>query len=116
MNTLFSRAGFTLAGLLAPLAAQAQGYPDRHYMWEGGWGWGHMIFGPVMMIVIFGGIILLVVLAVRWLGGTGHGSGHGMGHGPGAGGKAAVDILRERFARGEIDKAEFEERRRVLGD
>lgn len=116
MNTLLGRAGVTLAGLLVPLAAQAQGYPDHHYMWGEGWGWGHMIFGSVMMIAFLGGIIVLVVLAVRWLGGPGHGSGHGPGYGSGPGGKAAVDILRERFARGEIDKAEFEERRRVLGD
>jgi putative membrane protein len=27
----------------------------------------------------------------------------------------ALQILRERFARGEIDQAEFEERRRALG-
>ena len=116
MNRLLGRVGFALAGLLLPLAAQAQGYQDRHFMWEGGWGWGHMIFGSVMMIAFWGGIIVLVVLAVRWLGGSGPSSGHGMGHGTGSGGKPAVDILRERFARGEIDKAEFEERRRALGD
>ncbi|HEX9791624.1 MAG TPA: SHOCT domain-containing protein [Kiloniellales bacterium] len=113
MNRLLGRVGFTLVGLLLPLSALAQGYQDRHYMWEGGWGWGHMIFGSAMMIVFFGSIIVLVVLAVRWLGGSG--SGHGMGQDSGSSGKPAVDILRERFARGEIDKAEFEERRRVLG-
>jgi putative membrane protein len=31
-------------------------------------------------------------------------------------GRTPIDILKERFARGEIDKDEFEERRRVLGD
>lgn len=34
--------------------------------------------------------------------------------GPG-GGRAALDILDERFARGEIEKAEFEEKRKLLG-
>jgi uncharacterized membrane protein len=28
----------------------------------------------------------------------------------------AIEILKERFARGEIDKAEFEERRKVLAE
>ena len=77
--------------------------------WHDGWGWGHMFFGSFMMLLFWGGLILLILLAVRWMGG-----------GPGRGGDAtapenrALDILEERFARGEIDKEEFEERRRLL--
>jgi putative membrane protein len=48
---------------------------------------------------------------VRWLGGSGHGTAQ---HPPPV--KTPLDILKERFARGEIDKEEFEERRRVLGE
>lgn len=111
MKTIIVRVGLALSGLVVPLAAEAQGFPDRPYMWDDGWGWGHMIFGSAMMVAFWGVIILLIVLAVRWLGSAGHGV-------PPSGpvGKTAVDILKERFARGEIDKAEFEERRRALGD
>jgi putative membrane protein len=53
------------------------------------------------------------VLVVRWLGGSEHSP---FRHGPGPGARSSLDILKERLARGEIDVAEFEERRRALGE
>ncbi len=92
----------------AALAQQPQGYWP-YMMWDGGWhGW---FFGPIMMIVFIAVAVVVVVLLVRWLGGPGHGAVPY--HPPG---KTPLDILKERFARGEIDKEEFEERRRALGD
>jgi putative membrane protein len=64
------------------------------------------------MLVWIALIVLVVVLLVRWVAGV---PGHGHPYSPPAG-KTPLDILKERFARGEIDKEEFEERRRVLGD
>ncbi len=78
-------------------------------MW--GHGWGGMIFGPLMMIVFIAVIVAVVVLMVRWLGGVGA-AGGGPAQGPKP--KAALEILEERFARGEIDKDEFESRRQAL--
>jgi putative membrane protein len=99
-----------LGGLMTlPWLAWADAAGDRAYghghMWGGGAGW---IFGPVMMILFVALIVAVVVLVVRWLGGTSGGSGNRP--------KAALDILEERFARGEIDKDEFEARRQALRD
>ncbi|MEE8393792.1 MAG: SHOCT domain-containing protein [Rhodospirillales bacterium] len=89
--------------------AQPQTGPDYGpHMWGGG-SW--MFFGPLMMLVFIAAIVIVVVLVVRWLGGPGHGT---PSHAPP--GKTPVDILKERFALGEIDKEEFEERRRALGE
>lgn len=78
-----------------------------------GWGegWYGMILGPLFMILVLAAVIATVVLLVRWLGGHPYGT---MPHAPAT--RTPLDILKERFARGEIDKEEFEERRRVLGD
>ena len=79
-------------------------------MWGGGW-YG-MILGPLMMLLFLGIVVAVIVLIVRWLGGSRHDAPM---LAPGATrGRAPVDILEERFARGEIDKEEFEERRRIL--
>jgi putative membrane protein len=75
------------------------------------WGWGHMMFGGVMMIVFWGGIILLVVLLVRSFGAGGKSGGFNAPVRP-----QPLDILKERFARGEIDQKEFDARRKVLMD
>ena len=93
------------------LPALAQAPADRPGYWHPDWGWGHMIFGSLMMILFWGGIILLIILAVRWIGGGPSGE-----HASPAARKTPVDILQERFARGEIDKDEFEERKRLLSD
>ena len=68
-----------------------------------------MFLGPLSMVLYLGVLIVLIVLLVRWLSASGP-SGASV-----TGTKAPLDILRERFARGEIDKDEFEERKRVLG-
>ena len=69
-----------------------------------------MFFGPLMMIVFIAALVAAVVVMVRWFGGS-----HG-GTPPPTSGRTSLDILKERFARGEIDKEEFEERRRVLDE
>ena len=99
------------AAILTPLpvlAAPTEGYEGYgpHMMWGDGWaGW---IFGPLMMLLVIAGIIAAVVIIARSIGHSAHAS-----PGP-AGGRDPIDILKERFARGEIDKDEYEERRRVL--
>jgi putative membrane protein len=77
-------------------------------MW--GWGWYGMLFGPLLMIPVLAAVIAVAVLLVRWLGGPWPWPGRAPPLG-----RTPLDILKERFARGEIDKDEFEERRRVLG-
>lgn len=90
----------------APSGGADYGYGPHHMMW----GFG-MIFGPLFFVLLLALVIAVAVLLVRWLAGPWQGSSQAVPPG-----RTPLDILRERFARGEIDKDEFEERRRVLGD
>ena len=72
-----------------------------------------MGFGMVSMLLLWALIIVGVVVLVRWMAGSSGKSGsgpHSHSH-P----RSALDVLKERYARGEIDKQEFEEKKRDLG-
>jgi putative membrane protein len=71
-----------------------------HPMW-GMWGLGMMI----MMLVFWAVVIVGMVLGIRWLVSQGR---------DGRSTDPALDILRQRYARGEIDQQEFEARKRDL--
>ena len=102
-------AGVGLGLSLINLGALADGPKGAGYAHHGMWGggWGGMFFGLIMMLLVIAAIAAAVVFVARVLGGGGFGTGKPSG-------KTPTDILEERFARGEIDAAEFEERRRVL--
>lgn len=77
-----------------------------------GGGWSGMIFGPLLMILVLAVVIAVAVLLARLVSGLWQPSGAPHCQQPG---RSALDILKERFAWGEIEKEEFEERRRALG-
>ncbi len=91
-------------------------YGPTHAM--GGFGWGLWWMMPLMMLFFF--LMCGVFLWVLFLRGGAHHWGppwHRMG---GSGGswrdptRSALQILNERFAKGEIDKAEYEERKATI--
>ena len=107
-------AAFLAAVVLAPglALAQVQAAGERYgygpgMMWDGGYG---LFFGPMFMILTLVAVIAAIVLLVQWLGGRSW-QGAQKPTGP-----APLDILKARFARGEIDQKEFESRRKVLAE
>ena len=91
-----------LSGVGAPMTAWAQQRPydwGMHYMW-GPWG-----IGMMLMMLVFGGLVIVaLVLGIRWL----------ITEGKEPRSDSALDILRQRYARGEISKEEFETKKREL--
>jgi putative membrane protein len=74
--------------------------------WSFGGGFGMFIM-PFFWILIIVGVVLLIVWLVSQTSGTAYSGSAGTG-------KSAMDILKERYARGEIDKQEFEEKKKDL--
>lgn len=104
------------AAVVAAMPTVALAQPREPYWGPGmmsGGGWFHMLFGWLMMLLFLAAVVVLVVMAVRWLGSSEQSPFRTP---PSQGSKRALDILKERLARGEIDVVEFEERRRALGE
>lgn len=78
-----------------------------HWWCDGGsqMPWFGMVLGPIAMIAALVIVILIIAYVLR-------AAGFGAYLPPRE--KTALDILKERFARGEIDRAEYEDRSRLL--
>ncbi|MGC2459198.1 MAG: SHOCT domain-containing protein [Gallionellaceae bacterium] len=72
-----------------------------------GYSWGGMAFGMVSMLLFWVFLVAAVVIVIRYVWGTGISSERRQE-------KTAVDILKERYARGEIEREEFEQKKRDL--
>jgi putative membrane protein len=93
-----------------PALAQPGRYSDSHMgPWiMGNWGMGW--FGMIFMIIFWGLIIVGFVLLIKWL------IQNTSGKAPSgvSTGSKAMDILKERYARGEINRDGFESMKKDL--
>jgi putative membrane protein len=94
-----------LVGWLAPAAVMAQ---ERFYEWRWEmhpmwWGWGLAMMA--VMFLFWALVIVGLIVGIRWLVGQGRVSRS----------DSALEILRQRYARGEINKEEFEGKKKDLG-
>lgn len=96
--------------MMIPLTTDFAAAQERAYEWGWGmhpmtWMWGAWGLGMLVMMLTFWGLVIAgIVLAIRWLSTTSRGAST----------DRALDILRERYARGEINKEEFEAKRKDL--
>ena len=100
---LVAAAATLLAGTSAVFAnVEAVRGRDYEHMY---WGVGHSMFGGLMMLVFWGIVVALIVLAVRWISQADQ-------RGPQS--SDAMEILKTRFAKGELNEEEFLKRKALL--
>lgn len=92
-------------GILSGEVLAKNGDFPPYWGWHPMWGFGG-IFMMILMFVFWAAVIVGVILFIRWMF-----TGKPI---PLDRGDAALDILKKRFARGEIDREEFEEKKKLL--
>lgn len=93
-----------LAAILAASPAFADGPGEGYYghpMWSGGW--GGLFMGWGMMAIFMIAVVAVILFLIRGIGGGGDNTR-----------PSALDILDDRYARGEIDAAEYAERKKTI--
>lgn len=96
-----------LAAWLAPGTVLAQ---ERFYEWQWEmypmwWMWGAWGIGMMLIMLFFWALVIVgFVVGIRWL----------LRQGRETRSDSALEILRERYARGEINKEEFESKKKDL--
>jgi putative membrane protein len=84
--------------------------------WDWGFGWGGMLFGGLMMVVFWGGLIALIVFAIRGFTSNSNASGNNRNSSISTNSttQTPLEILQARYARGEISQHEYETVRQDL--
>lgn len=126
MRKVWQTAALAATALMAGgAAALAQGYGPGNmggygagYGMMRGYGFGygpvHLIFWAVILIAIVVGIVFMVRSMTNP---GGHAMGHGMGHGMGPmppRRSAGLDVLEERYARGDINRDEYLQKKKDI--
>jgi putative membrane protein len=100
----------SVAQAVAQQTQQPQGppwYGPGPWRWGDGYGWSFWWMCPMMMLIMLG-VMAVVMLARRH-------RGHGGWTPPWQGSaNSSLQILSERFARGEIQKEEYEEKKAAI--
>jgi len=87
------------AGALSAQGRMYEWHWEMHPMW---WGWG---IGMMAMMFLFWALVIVgLIVGIRWL----------LGQGKATRSDSALEILRQRYARGEINKEEFESKKKDL--
>ena len=73
------------------------------------YGWGGWLVGGLVMLLFWGGLIALVVLTIRASAGANQNKST-----QAPAGETALDILKRRYAQGEIDQSKYEAMRRDI--